>query len=138
MLLGDLGAAGVKIEGPAGGDQTRAWGPPFVAGPDGRQVSAYFLSASRNKRSLALDLKAAAGRATFERLLAGADVLVENFLPAEWRRLGFRRSRFTRVFPRLVQVPVTSYGTRGPDPDRPPYDIQLQAESGLKSLTGPP
>jgi crotonobetainyl-CoA:carnitine CoA-transferase CaiB-like acyl-CoA transferase len=70
MLLGDLGADGVKIERPAGGDQTRGWGPPFVAGPDGRQVSAYFLSANRNKRSLALDLKTAAGRAAFERLLA--------------------------------------------------------------------
>jgi crotonobetainyl-CoA:carnitine CoA-transferase CaiB-like acyl-CoA transferase len=138
MLLGDLGADVVKIERPAGGDQTRAWGPPFVAGPDGRQVSAYFLSANRNKRSLALDLKAAAGRTAFERLLAGADVLVENFLPAEWRRLGFRRSRFTRVFPRLVQVTVTSYGTGGPDADRPAYDIVLQAESGLMSLTGPP
>jgi crotonobetainyl-CoA:carnitine CoA-transferase CaiB-like acyl-CoA transferase len=138
MLLGDLGADVVKVERPAGGDQTRGWGPPFVTGPDGRQVSAYFLSANRNKRSVALDLKAAAGRAAFERLLAGADVLVENFLPAEWRRLGFRRSRFTRVFPRLVQVTVTSYGTRGPDADRPAYDIVLQAESGLMSLTGPP
>jgi len=138
MLLGDLGADVVKIERPASGDQTRGWGPPFVTGPGGRQVSAYFLSANRNKRSLALDLKAAAGRAVFERLLAGADVLVENFLPGEWRRLGFRRCRFTRVFPRLVQVTVTSYGTRGPDADRPAYDIVLQAESGLMSLTGPP
>jgi crotonobetainyl-CoA:carnitine CoA-transferase CaiB-like acyl-CoA transferase len=138
MLLGDLGADVVKVERPAGGDQTRGWGPPFVTGPDGRQVSAYFLSANRNKRSLALDLKAAAGRAAFERLLAGADVLVENFLPAEWRRLGFRRSRFTRAFPRLVQVTVTSYGTSGPDADRPAYDVVLQAESGLMSLTGTP
>jgi crotonobetainyl-CoA:carnitine CoA-transferase CaiB-like acyl-CoA transferase len=138
MLLGDLGADVVKIERPAGGDQTRGWGPPFVTGTDGGQVSAYFLSANRNKRSVALDLKAAAGRAAFERLLAGADVLVENFLPAEWRRLGFRRSRFTRVFSRLVQVTVTSYGTRGPAADRPAYDIVLQAESGLMSLTGPP
>lgn len=138
MLLGDLGADVVKVERPAGGDQTRGWGPPFVSGPDGRQVSAYFLSANRNKRSLALDLKAPAGRAAFERLLAGADVLVENFLPAEWRRLGFRRSRFTRAFPRLVQVTVTSYGTSGPDADRPAYDVVLQAESGLMSLTGTP
>jgi crotonobetainyl-CoA:carnitine CoA-transferase CaiB-like acyl-CoA transferase len=138
MLLGDMGADVVKIERPAGGDQTRAWGPPFVTGPDGGQVSAYFLSANRNKRSLALDLKAAAGRAAFERLLAGADVLVENFLPAEWRRLGFRRSRFTRAFSRLVQVTVTSYGTSGPDADRPAYDVVLQAESGLMSLTGTP
>jgi crotonobetainyl-CoA:carnitine CoA-transferase CaiB-like acyl-CoA transferase len=138
MLLGDLGADVVKIERPAGGDQTRAWGPPFVAGPDGRQVSAYFLSANRNKRSLALDLKAAPGRDAFARLLAGADVLVENFLPGEWRRLGFRRFRFTRLFPRLVQVTVTGYGAAGPDADRPAYDVVLQAESGLMSLTGPP
>ncbi len=138
MLLGDMGADVVKIERPGGGDQTRGWGPPFVTGPDGRQVSAYFLSANRNKRSLALDLKAPAGRAAFERLLGGADVLVENFLPAEWRRLGFRRTRFTRAHPRLVQVTVTSYGTRGPDADRPAYDVVLQAESGLMSLTGPP
>ncbi len=138
MLLGDLGAEVVKVERPGGGDQTRGWGPPFVAGPDGSRVSAYFISANRNKRSLALDLKAAAGRAAFERLLAGADVLVENFLPAEWRRLGFRRSLLTRAFPRLVQVTVTSYGTGGPDADRPAYDVVLQAESGLMSLTGPP
>jgi crotonobetainyl-CoA:carnitine CoA-transferase CaiB-like acyl-CoA transferase len=138
MLLGDLGAEVVKVERPGGGDQTRAWGPPFLAGPGGGQVSAYFISANRNKRSLALDLKAAAGRAAFESLLAGADVLVENFLPGEWRRLGFRRSRFTRAFPRLVQVTVTSYGTGGTDADRPAYDVVLQAESGLMSLTGPP
>ncbi|HLX06748.1 MAG TPA: CoA transferase [Thermoanaerobaculia bacterium] len=138
MLLGDLGADVVKIERPAGGDQTRAWGPPFVAGADGRQVSAYFLSINRNKRSLALDLKTAPGRAAFARLLAGADVLVENFLPGEWRRLGFRSHRFTGAHPRLVQVTVTGYGAAGPDTDRPAYDVVLQAESGLMSLTGPP
>src|SRR5579864_5028477 len=136
MLLGDLGADVVKIERPAGGDQTRGWGPPFVTGPDGRQVSAYFLSANRNKRSVALDLKAAAGRAAFERLLAGADVLVENFLPAQWRGLGFRGARFTHRHPRLVQCTVTSYGADGPEADRPAYDLVLQAESGLMSLTG--
>jgi crotonobetainyl-CoA:carnitine CoA-transferase CaiB-like acyl-CoA transferase len=135
MLLGDLGADVVKIEKPATGDQTRAWGPPWVGEGEAR-VSAYFVSANRNKRSVALDLKRPAARAAFERLLAGADVLVENFLPAEWRRLGFRRSRFHRLHPRLVQCTVSSYGTAGPEADRPAYDVVLQAESGLMSLTG--
>jgi formyl-CoA transferase/CoA:oxalate CoA-transferase len=135
MLLGDLGADVVKIEKPEGGDQTRAWGPPWV-GEGERKVSAYFVSANRNKRSVALDLKRPEGRSAFERLLAGADVLVENFLPSEWRRLGFRSSRLTRRFPLLVQCTVTSYGTAGPEADRPAYDVVLQAESGLMSLTG--
>src|SRR3954471_14337642 len=80
MLLGDLGADVIKIEKPDGGDQSRAWGPPFVGPPENR-VSAYFVAANRNKRSAALDLKTAPGREAFHRLLAGADVLVENFLP---------------------------------------------------------
>ncbi|HEX6902103.1 MAG TPA: CoA transferase [Thermoanaerobaculia bacterium] len=134
MLLGDLGADVVKIEKPEG-DQTRAWGPPFV-GEGERRVSAYFVSANRNKRSVVLDLKRPEARAAFERLLAGADILVENFLPSEWRRLGFPKTSFSRIFPRLVQCTVTSYGTAGPDADRPAYDVVLQAESGLMSLTG--
>jgi formyl-CoA transferase/CoA:oxalate CoA-transferase len=135
MLLGDLGADVVKIEKPDGGDQTRAWGPPWVGEGDTR-VSAYFVSANRNKRSAAIDLKRPEGRAAFGRLLEGADILVENFLPAEWRRLGFRSGRFTRAHPRLVQCTVTSYGTDGPEANRPAYDVVLQAESGLMSLTG--
>ncbi len=135
MLLGDLGADVIKIEKPDGGDQTRAWGPPWV-GEGASQVSAYFVSANRNKRSAAIDLKGREGRAAFARLLGGADVLVENFLPSEWRRLGFRSGRFTRAHPRLVQCTVTSYGTAGPEADRPAYDVVLQAESGLMSLTG--
>jgi crotonobetainyl-CoA:carnitine CoA-transferase CaiB-like acyl-CoA transferase len=135
MLLGDLGADVIKIERPDGGDQTRAWGPPFV-GPPGQRVSAYFVAANRNKRSVVLDLKSPEGRADFERLLAGADILVENFLPSEWRKLGFRGRDFTRRHPRLVQCTVTSYGTAGPEADRPAYDVVLQAESGLMSLTG--
>jgi crotonobetainyl-CoA:carnitine CoA-transferase CaiB-like acyl-CoA transferase len=135
MMLGDLGADVIKVERPGSGDQTRAWGPPWV-GDGEERVSAYFVSANRNKRSVALDLKQPAARAAFTKLLAGADILVENFLPAEWRRLGFRGSRFTRAHPRLVQCTVTSYGTAGPEADRPAYDVVLQAESGLMSLTG--
>jgi formyl-CoA transferase/CoA:oxalate CoA-transferase len=134
MLLGDLGAEVVKLEKPDGGDQSRGWGPPFV-GPDDRRVSAYFISANRNKRSLALDLKRAEGRAAFDRLLGWADVLVENFLPGEWRKLGFRSTAFRRTHRRLVHCTISGYGS-GPDADRPAYDVALQAESGLMSLTG--
>lgn len=137
MLLGDLGADVIKIEKPDGGDQTRGWGPPWVGEGD-RKVSAYYVAANRNKRSVALDLKRPEARETFDRLLAGADILVENFLPREWRRLGFRSSNFRRRHPRLVHCTVTSYGTAGPDADRPAYDVVLQAESGLMSLTGFP
>lgn len=137
MLLGDLGADVIKVEKPGSGDQTRGWGPPFV-GPPERQVSAYFVSANRNKRSVVLDLKTRPGRQAFDRLLATADILVENFLPGEWRSLGFRSSRFTRRHPRLVQATVSSYGTASPEADRPAYDVVLQAESGLMSLTGFP
>jgi crotonobetainyl-CoA:carnitine CoA-transferase CaiB-like acyl-CoA transferase len=134
MLLGDLGADVIKIEKPDGGDQTRGWGPPFVGPPEAR-VSAYFVSANRNKRSVALDLKSPAGRGIFRKLLATADVLVENFLPGEWTKLGFRSSNFRRGNPRLVHASITGYG-RGPDADRPAYDVILQAETGLMSLTG--
>lgn len=137
MLLGDLGADVIKIEKPGSGDQTRGWGPPFVGTPE-CQVSAYFVSANRNKRSVVLNFKNDAGRRAFDRLLETADILVENFLPGEWRSLGFRSSRFTRRHQRLVQATVTSYGTAGPEADRPAYDVVLQAESGLMSLTGFP
>jgi len=137
MLLGDLGADVIKIEKPDGGDQTRAWGPPW-AGEGERRVSAYYVAANRNKRSVVLDLKQPAARDAFERLLGTADILVENFLPREWRRFGFRSANFRRRHPRLVHCTVTSYGTTGPDADRPAYDVVLQAESGLMSLTGFP
>lgn len=135
MMLGDLGADVVKVERPGEGDQTRAWGPPW-AGAGEHRTSAYFVSANRGKRSVELDLASADGRAAFERLLASADVLVENFLPSQWRRLGFRGARFTRRHPRLVQCTVSGYGDDPTDADRPAYDLVLQAESGLMSLTG--
>src|SRR6201746_1146154 len=95
MLLGDLGADVIKIEKPDGGDQTRAWGPPWV-GEGERRVRASCASATRNKRSAAIDLKQPGGRAAFARLLGRADILVENFLPSEWRRAGLRRGPVPR------------------------------------------
>lgn len=138
MLLGDLGAEVVKVERPGAGDQTRGWGPPFVGEDPGERTSAYFVSANRNKRSVALDLKTPRGREAFRLLLARSDVLIENFLPGEWRKLGFRSGRFGRSLPALVQCTVSGFGSAGPDADRPAYDVVLQGETGLMSLTGFP
>src|SRR4028119_426529 len=117
MLLGDLGADVIKIEKPDGGDQTRAWGPPWV-GEGERRVSAYYVSANRNKRSVALDLKSPEGRHTFEKLLATADILVENFLPREWRRLGFRSTAFPTRHPPPVPPPRGGHPGRNLPPSR--------------------
>jgi crotonobetainyl-CoA:carnitine CoA-transferase CaiB-like acyl-CoA transferase len=132
--LADLGADVIKVEDPDGGDPTRGWGPPFV-GRRGRRVSAYFVSANRGKRSIALDLKAKSDRQTFLQLAAESDVLVENFLPARWR--GFRISeRALRASnPRLIHVTVSGYGS-GPRADTPAFDLVLQGETGLMSVTG--
>ncbi|MEO8504150.1 MAG: CoA transferase [Acidobacteriota bacterium] len=135
MLLGDLGADVIKIERPGEGDPTRAWGPPFVGSGDAR-TSAYFVSANRNKRSLALDLKQAAGRKVWRRLLDGADIVVENFLPRDWKSLRLGSSHLTRRYSRIIQCTITGYGASGPQTDRPAYDLALQAESGLMAITG--
>ncbi|MFL6153425.1 MAG: CoA transferase, partial [Ornithinibacter sp.] len=88
MMLADMGARVIKVESPEHGDESRGWGPPFV-GPDDQPVSTYFLSCNRNKESVTLDLKSDDGRATLHRLVAHADVLIENFRPGVLERLGF-------------------------------------------------
>jgi formyl-CoA transferase len=133
MMLGDLGADVIKVEHPAGGDDTRAWGPPEAGGE-----SAYYLSINRNKRSLALDLKQPAGRALVRRLALVSDVLVENFrrdTMAEW---GLDYPALAARNPRLVYCTISGYGPMGPRAGRPGYDFALQAASGLMSITGPP
>ena len=131
MLLADMGARVVKIEQPGKGDDTRAWGPPFIEGE-----SAYFLSVNRNKQSVALDFKRAEGRALLDRLLAGADVLVENFRPGTLDRLGLGYAALAERHPRLVYASVSGFGQSGPARERPGYDAVVQAESGLMSITG--
>jgi crotonobetainyl-CoA:carnitine CoA-transferase CaiB-like acyl-CoA transferase len=134
MLLADLGADVVKVE-PPDGDETRAWGPPWWGDPvDGR--SAYFASVNRNKRSIVLDLRAAADRATFDRLLATADLLVHNHRPATAARLGLTAAAVHARHPALVVASVGGFG--GSDADRPAYDLLAQAVSGLMSVTGQP
>jgi formyl-CoA transferase len=136
MMLGDLGARVVKIEAPAGGDDTRGWGPPFCRPPDGEQESTYFLSANRNKESVALDLKSAAGRDILTALVRQADVLVENFRTGVLDRLGFPVSRLLELNPRLVVLSVTGFGHDGPEGGRAGYDQIAQGEAGLMSVTG--
>jgi CoA:oxalate CoA-transferase len=132
LLLRDLGARILKIERPGRGDDARAIGP-FVEGR-----SAYFLSLNRGKESLALDLRAPADRALFERLLARADVLVENFRPGVLDRLGYGWETLRGRHPRLVYAAISGFGRTGPLADRPAYDLIAQAMGGLMSITGPP
>lgn len=131
MILGDLGADVIKVEHPLG-DDTRRWGPPFVAGE-----SAYYLAANRNKRSVAADLKTADGAALVRRIAARADVLVENFRPGTLERLGLGLSELRAVNPRLITLTISGMGATGPEHDLPGYDFVLQATGGLMSITGP-
>jgi crotonobetainyl-CoA:carnitine CoA-transferase CaiB-like acyl-CoA transferase len=132
MLLADMGARVIKIEQPGRGDDTRAWGPPFVAGE-----SAYFLSINRNKESVCLDFKRREGRELLERLIARADVLVENFRPGTLDRAGLGFDALSAKFPRLVYCAISGFGRTGPRRNMPGYDAVIQAEGGLMSITGP-
>ena len=131
MLLADMGARVIKIEQPGRGDDTRAWGPPFVHGE-----SAYFLSINRNKESLTLDLKHASSRAVLDALLARADVVVENFRPGTMERLGWGYDDVARRFPRIVYCSISGFGQTGPRSAEPGYDAVIQGEAGLMSITG--
>jgi formyl-CoA transferase len=132
MVLGDLGAEVLKIEQPGSGDETRGWGPPFIAGE-----SAYFLSINRNKRSLTLDLKHPQGLEILFRLVSRADVLVENFRPGTLDRLGLGYERARSLNPRLIFCSVSGFGQDGPRASQPAYDQIVQGMSGAMSLTGP-
>ena len=136
MMLADLGARVIKVESPAGGDESRSWGPPFV-GPDDDPVSTYFLSANRNKESVTADLKSEEGRLFLTRLVARADVLLENFRTGVLDRLGFSVERLHEINPRLVILSITGFGHDGPEGGRAGYDQIAQGEAGLMSLTGP-
>jgi crotonobetainyl-CoA:carnitine CoA-transferase CaiB-like acyl-CoA transferase len=133
MMLGDLGARVIKVEAPGRGDDTRGWGPPFVGDP---RESTYFLSANRNKESIALDLKDEADRDVLLRLADRADVLVENFRTGVLERLGLGLAELRERNPRLVVLSITGFGHDGPEGGRAGYDQIAQGEAGLMSLTG--
>jgi CoA:oxalate CoA-transferase len=130
MMLCDLGARVIKVERPGAGDDARAIGPFTAAG------SAYFASVNRGKESIALDLKDAADRRAFERLVDSADVLVENFRPGTMDKLGYGWKKAHARWPRLVYVSVSGFGDGGPLRERPAYDMVVQAMGGIMSITG--
>jgi formyl-CoA transferase/CoA:oxalate CoA-transferase len=132
MQLADLGARVIKIEQPGRGDDTRAWGPPFVNGE-----SAYFLSVNRNKESVALDLKSERARPVIAALLSRADVVVENFRPGTMDKIGLGYDAIAAGHPRMVYCSISGFGQTGPRRAQPGYDAMMQAEGGLMSITGP-
>lgn len=136
MMLGDLGARVIKVETPGTGDDTRQWGPPFVADSENREFSSYFLSCNRNKESIALDLKSDDGREILCALIERADVLIENFRTGVMDRLGFDTATLAGINPRLIQLSITGFGHDGPEGGRAGYDQIVQGEAGLMSLTG--
>ena len=138
QLLGDLGADVIKVERPGAGDDTRKWGPPYVADAEGRetQESAYYLSCNRNKRSLTLDIARPEGAALVRRLLAHCDVLIHNFKVGGLEKYGLGYDRLRDDFPGLVFCTITGFGQTGPYARRPGYDYLAQAMGGIMSITG--
>jgi succinate--hydroxymethylglutarate CoA-transferase len=131
MMLGDMGADVIKVEPPAKGDDTRAWGPPFQGGE-----SAYYLGVNRNKRSVVLDLGTEEARAELGKLMREADVVIDNYKLGQLEKWGFDDAWFAAEAPRAIRCAITGYGKSGPHAARPGYDFILQAESGLMSICG--
>jgi len=132
QFLGDLGADVIKVERPGTGDETRGWGPPFLG-----DLSAYFLSCNRNKRSVTLDVADPDGNALFHALLAKSDVLIENFRTDSAEKLGLTPEPLLARHPRLVVCSISGFGRTGALKDAPGYDFAVQAASGLMGITGP-
>jgi len=130
-MLADQGADIVKIEVPGIGDNSRAWGPPFVNG-----VSSYFLSVNRNKKSMTLNLKNEKGKEIFYNLIRNADVVVENFRPGVSTRLGIDYEQVLKVNPKIIYASISGFGQNGPYKKRPGYDQVIQGMSGIMSVTG--
>ncbi len=141
QLLGDLGADVIKIENPkSDGDDTRSWGPPFVRGNDGEptDLSAYFMCANRNKKSVAIDLASAEGQQKLRALAAQSDIVIENFKPGSLAKYGLDHETLLRAHPNLIYCSISGYGHTGPNAKKPGYDIMAQGFGGIMSLTGEP
>lgn len=132
QMLGDMGADIIKLEQPGVGDNARGWGPPFEGGE-----SSYFLSVNRNKRSIAINLRDARGAEVLRRLVAQADVLIENFVPGTLDRLGFSYEACRAIRPDLIYCSISGFGQVGPERERAAYDQILQGLGGIMSMTGP-
>ena len=140
QLLADLGADVVKVERPGAGDDTRAWGPPWLNDPEGNSTgeSAYYLSANRNKRSVTIDIATEEGQRLVRRLAGKADVVLENFKVGGLAQYGLDYASLKAVNPRLVYCSITGFGQSGPYASRAGYDFLIQGMGGLMSLTGRP
>ncbi len=135
QMLGDLGAEVIKIEKPGTGDDTRGFAPPFMPGT---RESAYFVGVNRNKKSVTLDIATPEGQAIAHRLVAGCDMLVENFKVGALAKYGLGYEQLHAAYPRLVYCSITGFGQTGPYAPRPGYDSLIQAMGGVMSLTGEP
>jgi formyl-CoA transferase len=138
QVLADLGAEVLKVERPGAGDDTRAWGPPFLRRPDGTDTadSAYFASTNRGKKSITLDIASAEGQRVARGLAAKSDVVVENYKFGDMKRYGLDYETVSGANPRLVYCSITGFGQTGPYRARAGYDFMIQAMGGLMSITG--
>ena len=137
QILADLGTEVIKIESPAG-DDTRQWGPPFVTYTDGSSDAAYFHAANRGKTSVVIDFATPEGQAEVKRLVADADVVIENFKVGTLAKYGLDYASLSALNPRLVYCSITGFGQDGPYASRPGYDFIVQGMSGIMDLTGDP
>ena len=140
QLLGDLGADVIKVERPNAGDDTRKWGPPYIKDADGHDTreSAYYLSSNRNKRSIALDIAKPEGQALARRLIAGCDIMIENFKVGDMAKYGLSYADLKDAFPGLIYCSITGFGQTGPYAPRAGYDLLAQGVGGIMSVTGEP
>ncbi len=138
QLLADLGADVIKIERPGGGDDTRAWGPPYLKDAQGRDTSeaAYYLAANRGKRSVTVDISRLEGQQLLRALAAKSDVVVENYKVGQLAKYGLDHPSLATVNPRLIYCSITGFGQSGPYADRAGYDFIIQAMGGFMSITG--
>jgi crotonobetainyl-CoA:carnitine CoA-transferase CaiB-like acyl-CoA transferase len=139
QMLGDLGAEVIKIERPGTGDDTRAWGPPFLrdAQSHASADAAYYLCANRNKKSVTVDFTTPEGQSIVKQLTAKADVVLENFKVGGLEAYGLDHASLRAINPRLIYCSITGFGQTGPYAARPGYDFIIQAMGGLMSITGP-
>ena len=138
QLLSDLGADVIKIERPGAGDDTRAWGPPYLKDAQGRDTSeaAYYLSANRGKRSATVDISQPDGQRLLRTLAAQSDVVVENYRVGQLAKYGLDYASLAAINPRLIYCSITGFGQSGPYADRAGYDFIIQAMGGFMSITG--
>jgi crotonobetainyl-CoA:carnitine CoA-transferase CaiB-like acyl-CoA transferase len=131
MILADLGAEVIKVEAPGKGDEARSWGPPFIGGD-----SAYFLGVNRNKKSVAINLKAEEGKEILYKMVEKSDVFLGNFRPIVAERLGIHYEKISKINPRIIYCSISGFGYTGPYRNRPAYDIIIQGMSGIMGITG--